>query len=545
MTLDYFYGQSGELFAYFRIPKALFQDSRFRQLSTDARTLYGILLDRMSLSVKNNWLDEQGRVYIIYTVREVQESLCCAEHKAVKLFRELEQTDLIERKRRGLGRPSLIYVKNFSSGLPKAQVRNCANSNSCAAENAVQVQPKAQSNKTEKNKTERNNPFFPDETDRLTQREQLEDYFYQALEVELLLRLCPDDEDLAVSVDQKQLLDILLNVGIVRPVFIWGAPGIGKSAIVEQFAADMGLPCVSLLGSQLAPEDIIGVPQIANGRSVFCPPKMIAQEEPYCLFLDELNACSQEVQKAFYSLILERRIGEYHLPKGSIVIGAGNRAQDNAITRPMSSALLNRMFHVELRADSRIWLEWAAGHGIHPYVYDYICFRPDQLWSQPSKTEEPFSSPRSWHMLSDAIISYGDSISEQELAVLANGCLTAAHAAQFVAYVRQVRQAYSITKIINGTQNWPDKPEERDVLYFLAQSFRAQLLKELPHNRSKLTSATQTLTLRAKELLVELAGISLEIAQMAITPENGETLPAWFIVEVTRDLPALTKKKMG
>ena len=72
MTLDYFYGQSGELFSYFRIPKALFQDSRFRQLSTDARTLYGILLDRMSLSAKNGWLDDQGRVYIIYTVREVQ-----------------------------------------------------------------------------------------------------------------------------------------------------------------------------------------------------------------------------------------------------------------------------------------------------------------------------------------------------------------------------------------------------------------------------------------------------------------------------------------
>ena len=121
MTLDYFYGQSGELFSYFRIPKALFQDHRFRQLSSDARTLYGILLDRMSLSAKNGWLDEQGRVYIIYTVREVQESLCCAEHKAVKLFRELEDIDLIERKRRGLGRPSLIYVKDFSSGLPKAQ----------------------------------------------------------------------------------------------------------------------------------------------------------------------------------------------------------------------------------------------------------------------------------------------------------------------------------------------------------------------------------------------------------------------------------------
>ena len=151
MSYDYFYGQSGELFAYFRIPKALFQDSRFRQLSTDARTLYGILLDRMSLSAKNGWLDEQGRVYIIYTVREVQESLCCAEHKAVKLFRELEDIDLIGRKRRGLGRPSLIYVKDFSSGLPKAQVQNCPNNNSGAAESATLGQPKPQANKTDKN----------------------------------------------------------------------------------------------------------------------------------------------------------------------------------------------------------------------------------------------------------------------------------------------------------------------------------------------------------------------------------------------------------
>ena len=192
MSYDYFYGQSGELFSYFRIPKALFQDHRFRQLSTDARTLYGILLDRMSLSVKNGWLDEQGRVYIIYTVREVQESLCCAEHKAVKLFRELEDIDLIERKRRGLGRPSLIYVKDFSSGLPKAQVQNCPNSNSGAAESAILVQSKPQANKTDKNKTEWNDPdpFYS-----VGIREQLEDYFYQALEVDLLLRLCPDEED--------------------------------------------------------------------------------------------------------------------------------------------------------------------------------------------------------------------------------------------------------------------------------------------------------------------------------------------------------------
>ena len=203
MSYDYFYGQSGELFSYFRIPKALFQDHRFRQISTDARTLYGILLDRMSLSAKNGWLDEQGRVYIIYTVREVQESLCCAEHKAVKLFRELEDIDLIERKRRGLGRPSLIYVKDFSSGLPKAQVQNCPNNNSGAAESATLEQPKPQANKTDKNKTEWNDP---DPIYSGGIREQLEDYFYQALEVDLLLRLCPDDEDTIY-----QIVDLLVD----------------------------------------------------------------------------------------------------------------------------------------------------------------------------------------------------------------------------------------------------------------------------------------------------------------------------------------------
>ncbi|MDO5147521.1 MAG: MoxR family ATPase [Eubacteriales bacterium] len=145
--------------------------------------------------------------------------------------------------------------------------------------------------------------------------------------------------NLTVTVNQEELSEVLLNVALSRPVFIWGAPGIGKSALVEKFAEEIGLPCISLLGSQLAPEDVIGVPQIEGGVSVFAPPKMIARKEAYVLFLDELNACSQEVQKAFYSLIHERRVGEYHLPEGSIVVGAGNRIEDSAIVKTMSSAL--------------------------------------------------------------------------------------------------------------------------------------------------------------------------------------------------------------
>src|SRR5437868_3941422 len=216
----------------------------------------------------------------------------------------------------------------------------------------------------------------------------------------------------AVTLTQSELPDFLVHVATVRPVFIWGQPAIGKSALVHQFADSVGLDCVSLLGSQLAPEDLIGVPQIFEGKSRFCPPSTIARDEVYCLFLDELNACSHEVQKAFYSLIHERRLGEYELPVGSVVIGAGNRAQDSAIVKLMSSALINRMVHVQLKASHRDWLAWAARVSIHPLVIEYIQTRSDHLWSQPSKTEEPFSTPRSWYILSDAMLAYGENIDD-------------------------------------------------------------------------------------------------------------------------------------
>ncbi|MDR1162765.1 MAG: MoxR family ATPase [Candidatus Accumulibacter sp.] len=346
-----------------------------------------------------------------------------------------------------------------------------------------------------------------------------------------------------VTVNPAQLLDVLVNVATIRPVFIWGAPGIGKSSIVEKFAAEFDLPCVSLLGSQLAPEDIIGVPQIVDGKSVFCPPRAIAREEAYCLFLDELNACSQEVQKAFYSLIHDRRIGEYRLPEGSIVIGAGNRAQDNAIVKPMSSALINRMFHVELVASHRAWLDWAGENDIHPWILEYIGLRPDHLWRQPPKTEEPFSTPRSWHMLSDALKSHGEEISDTQLEILTFGCLSPHHATQFRAFAKQIRNRYALSAIIDGEQKWPQDPKDRDALYFLAQSFRAQLVKELPADKNRLSPSTLAFSLRAKTMMKDLAGISLEIAQMAVAPDEGGKLPDWFMVEIVRDLPRLAEKK--
>ena len=366
--------------------------------------------------------------------------------------------------------------------------------------------------------------------------------------------------NLAYTVTQEELADVLLHVAPVRPVFIWGAPGIGKSSLVEQFAAAVGLECVSLLGSQLAPEDIIGIPQIRGDVSVFLPPKKIARKEPYCLFLDELNACSQEVQKAFYSLILDRRIGEYHLPAGSVVIGAGNRTQDGAIVKTMSSALINRMFHVELKVSPKQWLAWAYTNDLHPFVTDYIAQRPDHLFSEPPKIEEPYSTPRSWHMLSDLLKEYGfgggndiensfgaakmgtDAMTEAWLRMLAYGCVSPSHAGMFLAYTKQLSNRYLLSEIIKGEARWPSEPSQRDVLYFLAQSFRAQHLKQLPEERRLLNKETQMLTHRAKALMKELSSINYEIAQMVVSSEGGQTLPDWFMVEIIRDLPRLVKK---
>ena len=155
MTYDYFYGQQAEQFSFYRIPKALFTDEAFRSISTDAKLLYGILLDRMNLSAKNGWLDKEGRVYIIFTLDEVQESLGCGHGKAAKLLDELDgDTGLIERKRQGLGKPNLIFVKNFISRVRQSNFLKSEKRTSGSSQIGVQEIPIADGSNTDFKKTD-------------------------------------------------------------------------------------------------------------------------------------------------------------------------------------------------------------------------------------------------------------------------------------------------------------------------------------------------------------------------------------------------------
>ncbi len=202
MAYDYFYGQQSEQFSFYRIPKILFSQDKFWNVSTDAKLLYGILLDRMNLSAKNGWLDEAGRVYIIFTIEEIKESLGCAEKKAVKLLDELEKkAELIERKRQGLGKPNLIYVKNFISESVERQFLNCQNDNSATFQNTIQDLSKAQGNNTDIKNTDLSdtNSIFPSENcgkeNGNEEYQQYYQYFYEQLGMEYLQKDYPYDVD--------------------------------------------------------------------------------------------------------------------------------------------------------------------------------------------------------------------------------------------------------------------------------------------------------------------------------------------------------------
>ena len=121
LDLDYYYGNEAEQYSFYRIPKVLLTDRRYRGVSVEAKVLYGLLLDRMSLSVRNGWLDNEGRVYIYFTQEDAMTLMSCGKDKATKLFRELDISGigLIERRKQGQGKPTRIYVKNFT--LPPDQ----------------------------------------------------------------------------------------------------------------------------------------------------------------------------------------------------------------------------------------------------------------------------------------------------------------------------------------------------------------------------------------------------------------------------------------
>jgi len=211
---DYFYGVQSEQFSFIRVPTILFTDDQYKYVSAEAKILYGMLLSRMELSAKNGWIDDRGRVYIICTLSEIMEKLNCADNKATKLMNELEdKCGLIERKRQGLGKPNLIYVKNF---LPvdnpvdravESRFKTRENHDSGVAEITIQDSSKSRPSNKDHNNTDSiytENPILSGwDADGMSEYERYKEWFRTELELDILALDHPTE---------KETLDGILDI---------------------------------------------------------------------------------------------------------------------------------------------------------------------------------------------------------------------------------------------------------------------------------------------------------------------------------------------
>jgi hypothetical protein len=206
----------------------------------------------------------------------------------------------------------------------------------------------------------------------------------------------------------SRVAEVLRQLLVQRwPIFIWGPPGVGKSSVVAEVAAQGDYDVVDIRAPLLDPTDLRGIPTIQNGSAKWCPPSFLPSEERKgILFFDELNAAPPMVQASLYQLTLDGRIGEYTLPPGWRIVAAGNRAEDKALVYRMPSALANRFVHLEFEIDFEDWRRWALSHEIHPLVVGFLSLRTELLFNM-SRPERGFPTPRSWEMASDTVKAMG------------------------------------------------------------------------------------------------------------------------------------------
>ena len=244
----------------------------------------------------------------------------------------------------------------------------------------------------------------------------------------------------------KHLLNNLLAG--TWPIFIWGPPGVGKSSLVKEIGLERELPVIDVRAPLLDPTDIRGVPSVIDGQAVWSPPSFLPREGKGILFFDELNAAPPLVQASLYQLTLDRAVGEYTLPIGWRIIAAGNRAKDASIVHRMPAALSNRFIHLDFEVSVDDWRGWAIRSNIHPLITGFIGTRPELLFDMRNP-ERGFPTPRSWHMLSDAISHFKDFKSALDLLI---GIVGEGAALEFHGYISNALNEESIRKIIDNPE---------------------------------------------------------------------------------------------
>jgi hypothetical protein len=250
---------------------------------------------------------------------------------------------------------------------------------------------------------------------------------------------------------------LLAAFKVKRPVFMWGPPGVGKSDIVSQLGQELNAHVIDIRLSLWEPTDIKGIPYFNPEKHTmqWAPPvelpseEMAEQHETIILFLDEMNSAAPSTQAAAYQLILNRRIGTYHLPDNVLIVAAGNREGDRGVTSRMPKPLSNRFIHLEIEVKWDDYFQWATTNKIHADVLGFLSFSKGDLYTfDPKSDTRAFATPRSWTYVSDLLQSDADN---ETLTTLVSGCVGDGLAVKLMAH-RKVAGSLPVPfDILNGT----------------------------------------------------------------------------------------------
>lgn len=268
---------------------------------------------------------------------------------------------------------------------------------------------------------------------------------------------------------------------INRPLMIWGPPGVGKSSVVHQYAAGLGLPVLDWRLTLCDAVDMRGTPRERDGYTYWAPPieLKLDPKSKGIMFLDELAQARMEVKNVAAMLVLERRIGEWKLPDGWWIVAASNRMGDASGTSPMPKHLDNRFWHQEVEVNLDDWMVWADAADIDYRVVAYLKYRPTALMSfDPRSKEAAFASPRTWHVLSDAVKGFDSQGLLNEDPVMVgewfSGIVGAGYGREFTGFLKTMASLVSIEQILLDPMAAPIS-HDPSVNYALATALAAQV----------------------------------------------------------------------
>ncbi|MBX9794431.1 MAG: AAA family ATPase [Burkholderiaceae bacterium] len=309
-----------------------------------------------------------------------------------------------------------------------------------------------------------------------------------------------------------------------RATMLWGTRGVGKSSVVRQVADHFKVPLVDLRLTTIEPVDIRGAiyADEVQGKTVWFPPEFLpTPDQPAgILFLDELTAADQRLQISAYSLILDRRVGNYLLPDGWQVIAAGNASFHGAVSHDMGTALADRMFHFNVQTVIDAFLAHALACGFAPEVMAYLKVRPDRLDDTPSQLANDHligASPRGWEDISNVLKS---GLSDSAKRVFVQGRIGAANAAEFFGVLREIQAAVDVVRLLAsrpGDETAALLPKTLDGLYGMVYGLLAacvdektvaralEIIEQLPDARPSVPLPVRESQTLAMELLMQKA----------------------------------------